>query len=153
MESRAFEIIDRYGEAFARALAVFVRELGGSDALSEGHLGGRSTRLSNDWHNSDEEDDEALARELARTIKENDALAKAGKLEMFEVTEESASKEIAARLRWIIRDRGLTQKELAKRVGVTPGRISHVLRNPDGSKVGTLRKIAQALDIDLRQIL
>jgi len=91
-------------------------------------------------------------RELARAIDENEALEKAGKLEVLEINEDTASKMVAARLRWIIRDRGLTQKQLAEKIGVTPARISHVLRNPDRSKVDTLRKIARALDIDLRRI-
>ena len=146
------EIADRYGEAFARAFAVFVRELGGTDPRHKTERRVGAAPPLDDWAYA-EEDHEALARELAQAIKENDALAKAGKLETLQVTEESTSKEIAARLRWIIRNRGLTQKELAKRVGVTPARISHVLKNPDRSKVATLRNIAQALDIDLRQIL
>ena len=145
------EAAHRYGEAFARAFAVFVEELAGTDTCRKTGYGEDTNHPSDDWTYV-EEDDEALARELAQAIKENDALAKAGKLDTFEVTDESASKAIADRLRWIIRDRGLTQKALAKRVGVTPARISQVLRNPDRSKVDTLRKIAQALDIDLRQI-
>jgi len=146
------EAVDRYGEAFARAFAVFVQELAGTDARDKTGCGEAQNHPSDDWSYV-EEDDEALARELAQTIKENDALARAGKLEAVEVTDKSASKAIADRLRWIIKDRGLTQRELAKRVGVTPARISHVLRNPDRSKVDTLRRIAQALDINLRQIL
>ena len=77
----------------------------------------------------------------------------AWQLNTVDVNSESASKAVATRLRLIIKDRGFTQKKLAEKVGVTPARISHVLNNPDRSKVGTLRKIAEALDIDIHKVL
>jgi len=149
LENSTNEIMQRYAEPFARALAVFVQELSKSDAAGPMH---RDAGLTGSADASSEGDDEALMEELARAIEENDALQKAGKLEVIEINQDTASKTVAARLRWIIRDRGLTQKQLAQKIGVTPARISHVLRNPDRSKVDTLRKIACALDIDLRQI-
>jgi len=149
LENSADEIMQRYAEPFARALAVFVQELSKSDAGGPLH---RDADLACSADTAAEGDDEALMKELARAIAENDALEKAGKLEVLEINQDTASKAVAGRLRWIIRDRGLTQKQLAAKIGVTPGRISHVLRNPDRSKVDTLRKLARALDIDLRQI-
>jgi len=144
LEPESLEIVNRYAEPFARALAVFVRELRESEAVSDAQPG---------HPRSEPIQDDLLAAELMQAVEKNDAQEKAGNLVTYEVTEETASKAIAARLRYIIRERGYTQKKLAEKIGVTPARISHFLKNPNRSKVDTLRKIADALDIDLRDII
>ena len=141
------DILTRYAEPFARALAVFVRE------CSASRQGAGDLRVTDPSIKCSDPDDESFARELVKAIKENEALALAGQLNTVDVNSESASKAVATRLRLIIKDRGFTQKKLAEKVGVTPARISHVLNNPDRSKVGTLRKIAEALDIDIHKVL
>jgi len=52
-----------------------------------------------------------------------------------------------------MREQGLSQLQLAERVGVSPPVISRVLKNPEKSRVETIRKVAAALDIELRDII
>lgn len=52
-----------------------------------------------------------------------------------------------------MRQRGMTQAELARRLGKSPTSVSRILRNPDRSRVETIRAIAEALDVDLTEIL
>lgn len=150
LDLTAHEIMDRFAEPFARALAVFVRESSRRDVLGDADRGDSPPDLSK---KEGESLDEFLARRLARAIREHDALEKNGTLCSVEVNEESISQAVATRLRWVIKDRGLSQRELAKKIGVTPAALSRVLKNPDSSKVTTLRKISQALDVDLGRIL
>jgi DNA-binding XRE family transcriptional regulator len=49
--------------------------------------------------------------------------------------------------------RGLTQAELARASGVTQGRISQMERNVGGASVETLKKVAQALRVDLDDLV
>lgn len=41
---------------------------------------------------------------------------------------------------------GLTQADLAKRMGVTPGRVSQIMRGPDNLTLKSLVAVAHALD-------
>lgn len=148
-QSMAEAIFKRFSEPFAHALAVFVRESCQAGLFAEAE--GRDKNAGN--QQSTDPLQKHLDQLLARSIKENDRLAKSGKLASVEVTADSASKVVATRLRWIIKERGLSQTELAKKVGVAPPVISRLLRNPDRSRVATLRKIAEALDVDLHNIL
>jgi DNA-binding Xre family transcriptional regulator len=49
--------------------------------------------------------------------------------------------------------RGLNQQDLAAKVGKSPAVVSRVLRNPERSRVTTLRQLADALDVNLGDIL
>lgn len=102
------------------------------------------------WVTSEYQDDATLAGELSQTIK---AHAKAGRSRWLEMTDETASKAIAERLRAIMKDRGITQKALAAKLNVTPARVSHMLKRPAKAKFDTLRRIADALGVRLREIL
>jgi DNA-binding Xre family transcriptional regulator len=151
--------VERMGEAFAKALAVFFRELGLPSA-AEAPPELRQRGVSRAEHGSPEwrtcrggAEDEEFQRELAATIERHEALAKAGELETLEITGDVVAQEYATRLRAIIRARGMTQKALAEKLGVSPARISAVLKKPNKMKLDTLRRIADALGIGVREIV
>ena len=96
---------------------------------------------------NDEWDEDAMRRELAETIQRHEALARAGKLQVMEITGDLIAREYGTRLGAIIRDRGLTQEALAEQIGVTCSEVSTALGQPDESKLDTLRRIADALGI------
>lgn len=49
--------------------------------------------------------------------------------------------------------RGLTQTDLARKAKMDPAMLSRVLRDPERCRVQTLRRLADALRIDIRRIL
>jgi len=147
-------------EAFAKSLAVFFRELGLSPPVepscpvcSSGISVGINRRAETEETVSENLDDEQLKRELAETIERHEALARAGKLDTFEITGDLIARELAPRLRAILRERGMTQKALAEKLGVSPARISAVLKKPNKMKLDTLRRIADALGVGVREIV
>lgn len=48
---------------------------------------------------------------------------------------------------------GLTQTQLAKKLGVPQSQISRIERNPDRTTVRTLKKIAKALGVDVSALV
>lgn len=44
-----------------------------------------------------------------------------------------------------LRTQGITRRELAKRMGVTPSRVSHLLNDGCDVELATLRQIAEAI--------
>jgi len=52
-----------------------------------------------------------------------------------------------------MKQRGLNQRDLAKRLKGTPAVISRILRHPTRSKLDTLSRIARALDVPVRQLV
>ena len=71
----------------------------------------------------------------------------------MDFTEDSPAQAAASRLRRVAKEQGVTQQELAKRLGVTPAVISRVFKIPNRSKVDTLRRIADALGVELVEIV
>jgi transcriptional regulator with XRE-family HTH domain len=57
--------------------------------------------------------------------------------------------DIGARLKTIREERGLSQRELAQRAGVTNGLISLIERNMTSPSINTLKKILEILDTTL----
>ncbi|GGG29280.1 hypothetical protein GCM10011344_32660 [Dokdonia pacifica] len=55
------------------------------------------------------------------------------------------------RLKEVLKKKGVTGKELAEKVGVTAGSISNI-SNGSIPRSETLVKIAQALDVDIREL-
>jgi len=49
--------------------------------------------------------------------------------------------------------KGVPQKVLVESLKVNPSYISRILKNPDRSKLATLRKISSALDVELKSVL
>ena len=152
-DSREVEIAERYGEAFARAFAVFVRELAAVEAGEDVPAAGRPDAAGALWANSEDEDDAGFAEELDAAVKSHRAMAESGMLEVLDVSGDEGASAVAVRLRAIMNERGMTQKRLADRMGVSPARISRALKDPTRLKVDTLRRIAEALDIRVRDVL
>jgi len=86
-------------------------------------------------------------------MEKNDELVAAGKLEAVEFSADSPAALAASRLGRVARAKGVSQKELAERLGVSASFISKVFKQPDRSKVATLRKIAEALGVEVREIV
>ena len=136
------DLLDRLGGPFAKALAVFIREL-----LRTEQAAGAGPAPS--W----QELPAALRRELSAEMEKNDELVAAGKLEAVEFSADSPAALAASRLGRVARAKGVSQKELAERLGVSASFISKVFKQPDRSKVATLRKIAEALGVEVREIV
>lgn len=51
------------------------------------------------------------------------------------------------RIKELLKEKGMTQKELAEKMGITPPTLSVMLKN--NMTMATLRKIARALDVDI----
>ncbi len=52
-----------------------------------------------------------------------------------------------------MRELGLTQKQLAERAGMKPNSVSRILKDPERSRVSTIRKLADALEADISNLL
>jgi DNA-binding phage protein len=130
------------GEPFAKALAVFIREVLRAEQRAE-------AGPAPSW----QELPAVLRRELSAEMEKNDELLAARKLQAIEFTEDSPAALVASRLGRVARAKGVSQKELAERLGVSPSFISKVFKQPDRSKVATLRKIAEALSVEVREIV
>src|ERR1700710_780302 len=67
----------------------------------------------------------------------------------LEKTEDSHSEEIANRLRMVRQIYGLTQRELARRAGVTNGAISLIEQNRVSPSISSLKKILDGIPLSL----
>ncbi|MCK4658593.1 MAG: helix-turn-helix transcriptional regulator [Phycisphaerae bacterium] len=141
--------VTELGEPFARALAVFVRECSNGGGAREPD----SARLLLGDLQPFEDLDPALRRRLDECVDKDEAAAKAGTLEMIEFTADSPAQAAAKRLRKVLTQKGVSQKQLAEMLDVTPAVVSRVLKNPDRSKVATLRRIAATLGVELREFV
>lgn len=56
------------------------------------------------------------------------------------------------RLKEILSDKGVTGKELADKIGVTPASISNIVQGNSFPKPETLIAIASALDVDVKDL-
>ena len=61
--------------------------------------------------------------------------------------------EVAARVRELREERGMSQRSLAGRVGLDPAAMSRVESNDRGLSTGDLVAIAQALEVEVDTIL
>jgi putative transcriptional regulator len=57
------------------------------------------------------------------------------------------------RIRVILSEKEMTQKQLAEMVGRTPHTISMICRNNQQPTLGLLREIALALDVNIQELL
>jgi DNA-binding Xre family transcriptional regulator len=141
-DREVLELTERYGPAFAKALAIFVKELSNRSEIRSRASAVEAPELP-----------EKLQREAEAEIERNGRLRAAGELEAIEFTDDSPAIGLANRLRTVIRERRMSQKELAARLGVSPSFVSKVLRDPERSKIATLQRIAEALGTTLRQVV
>ncbi len=56
------------------------------------------------------------------------------------------------RLKEVLKEKSITGKELADRVGVTPASISNISNGNHFPKPELLKQIAQELDVDVREL-
>lgn len=129
------EMLERYGEPFARALGVFIREMARADQFSAAQ--------------SPVTDDRALLGKLRSRAEENDRLEALGQLTPISFDAQSVRQSIAERVRGAMRKRGMSQAQLAQALKVTPANISRILKSPEKSKIETFQRIASALHVDL----
>lgn len=59
-------------------------------------------------------------------------------------------RELMTAITWYMKDRGVTKRELAQRLGVTPGRVSQVLSGDENLTLRTLAAVCAALDAHLQ---
>jgi ribosome-binding protein aMBF1 (putative translation factor) len=90
---------------------------------------------------------------LAQAIAENEAAEKAGTLEESEFTGNSPQESVRDRIRQLMKQRGLTQRDLAARMKVSPAVITRILKQPNRSRLDTLRRIARALDVPVGELV
>jgi len=140
------------GALWARISSALARLLCG-DRLAEG-------RIADPGHGPESHpvpqppDSQFSVADWARkAAEENEALAKAGKLKVGEFTADSPAEAAAGRLKRIARERGISQKAIATKLGVTPAAVNRVFKRPDRSKVATLRKIAAAMGVALHELI
>lgn len=94
-----------------------------------------------------------LISEIADTSKEAITKMASAELRRTHVRNVPYSQEtvdtVAARVREIMKSKGINQTKLAAEVGISTGSISKILSSPERSKVVTLARIAKALNVDL----
>ena len=77
---------------------------------------------------------------------------KAGRLETWPLAR-TVERQAGHRLQHLLKQKGMTQAALARKLGVSPAVVNRVLKRPDRSMVATLRRIATALQADLWEII
>jgi hypothetical protein len=94
-----------------------------------------------------------LERELSRSFADVDARRAAGTLQSEVLTPERSAQAFADRLKSLLGAQRLTQRELAARLKITPAALSRILKNPERSKVSTLRRIAREMNLSLADVV
>jgi transcriptional regulator with XRE-family HTH domain len=61
--------------------------------------------------------------------------------------------KIGNRVKWERTARTLTQEQLAEKAGISPAALVRIERNQSDPHVSTIRKLADALDVDPRDLL
>lgn len=67
--------------------------------------------------------------------------------------EENTSAEIAKRIQWVLRLRGMTQSELARRLGKSDSEICVWLSGRHNFTVSTIEKIEKAIGRDIIRVV
>ncbi len=153
LNDRCQNFIAQVSGPFAKAFAVFIKELLNSGLWSD--IGKKNVvTLNNIPWNSWLDLPEELRNEFEREIRQNNEMLKRGEIGSLELNDECiAISATANRLKQVLKEKGMSQKELANRLDVSPSFISKVLKNPDRSTVKTLRSIAKAIDVELNIFL
>lgn len=146
-------LITQYLTPFAKAFAVFVKELTIYDSNIETVDQNDISQDNVPW-NSWSDLPKELRNEFESEILRNNNMLNRGEIESVELTDHCiASSAISNQLKQILKEKGLTQKELANRLNVNPSFISKVISNPERSTIKTLRGIANAIGVDLNTII
>lgn len=97
--------------------------------------------------------EESAAVERGRR-RDRRAARQAGVAEVAYVIDDATAPRMeAGRLKWLADQLGLTQKEIARRIGVSPVVVNRVFKDPDRSTVATLRRIAAAMGLRLSTLI
>lgn len=131
---------------FAHALAVFFAEY----ENARDRMAARSG--AGGWSRGLLREPDISAEDLA-LVEQQDAADARGELDKLSLSDIQPERLVAARIRQVLKQRGMTQSELAERVGVNPSVISRVLSHPEKAKVETLRSYAEALGIALYSVI
>jgi DNA-binding Xre family transcriptional regulator len=153
----------KFGVPFAKAFATFVHELARHEEampsddsillLDEpvrakvAETGSETTVLTPEQMPPD------MKAEFEAQFAEYEAAKAAGKLDAIEFTADMPAQMAGNRLRRVLAEKKITQSELAKRLKVSPAVVNRVLKNPDRSMVATLRRIADALGVELVELI
>jgi len=135
-------LVQRLGRLFAESFAVYTVEV--IARLSrQGTDGGRGAAARSGEATTEQVPDwvrQAYRRSMEKGVETETA---------DEVRPNAARNQLVLALR----DRGMTQADLARKLGRSPTVISRIFRHPERSRLRTLREIAEALDLDLSDIL
>ncbi|MCL2646526.1 MAG: helix-turn-helix transcriptional regulator [Phycisphaerales bacterium] len=138
MRSQLKALTDELADPFAKALATFVRETAGATD---------STKTLIEKLQSSKALQKASRQHIAQLQKEHRQAKKEGRaterLEFVDIPEPKPT------LQNLVRQKGITQKELAKRTGMDAAMVSRVLKDPNRSKLATVKRIAHALGVRL----
>ena len=88
----------------------------------------------------------------ARAMADARRQLKEGRLETWPLAK-TIERQAGNRLQLLLKQKGMTQAALARKLGVSPAVVNRVLKRPDRSMVATLRKIAAALHAELWEII
>lgn len=95
-----------------------------------------------------------LKQRLADAMRRNDQQEKDGTLVEFEFTGNSPKESMVHRIKQLMKQRGMNQRDLAVKLKVSPAVISRILNQPSRSpRLDTLSRIAQALAVPVRELM
>jgi len=104
------------------------------------------------------------AEELIEKLRSSETLKKASRRHIAQLQKEYRQAEKGGKAEWVdfsdipkpkptlqslVRQKGITQKELAKKTGMAAAMVSQVLKDPDQSKLVTVKRICHALGVEL----
>lgn len=69
------------------------------------------------------------------------------------VTKAKQEKLRLNRIKAVLADKDMSQKELAEKIGMVPNSITRICNNESQPSLLMLRNIAVALDVDIRELL
>jgi DNA-binding Xre family transcriptional regulator len=144
---QAEAIVEALGNVFARALATYTVEV---IALlqSRGLMAPEAEAPTDETVQGDE-----LLDTAPEWVRESYERAKKGRRAVEVDEDEMRARLIRNRLALALKKQGMTQSALAKSLGKSPSQISRIFRHPERSQLNTLRSIADAIDVELSDIL
>ena len=142
-----YELMQHLGKLFAESFAVYtVAVLDRLDGGESKHCNGTTSQSTLSTQ------EQELLEKAPEWVRSGFAQQKASDVENADVADIRAN---VARNKLVLalRERGMTQAELARALGKSPTVVSRILKAPNRSRVKTLQEIADALDVDLSDIL
>ena len=134
-------LTDELGDSFAKAFAKFLKETAAPDDTEEAREELEAKLQSSEGLN-------VAGKKYAEQLhREYEALKKEGKAPPLLRLEDLPKPKPT--LLNLVRQSGITQKELAKKTGMDAAMVSRVLKDPDRSKLATVKRIAHALGVRL----